>query len=159
MNILQEDIIDFMKLLNKNEVKYILVGGLAVNYYGYSRTTGDIHLWLDDSDNNRKCLVNALTEFGVDGANAFLTHPLVAGYAEILLGDGIYLDFMADMITLKQDQFQECFQLAEKFQLNEETAVHVLHINKLIEEKTKSTRPKDIEDAKQLRIIANSKRK
>jgi len=33
---------DFIALLNKHAVKYILVGGYAVNFYGYSRFTGDL---------------------------------------------------------------------------------------------------------------------
>src|SRR6185436_452722 len=148
-----------MKLLNKNEVKYILVGGLAVNYYGYARSTGDVDLWLDDSDDNRKKLVSTLTDFGVEGANVFLTLPLIAGYSEILLTNGIYVDFMSNMTALKQDQFQECYQMAEKFHVDENTPVNFLSINKLIEEKTKLGRPKDLDDVEKLKVIANAKRK
>jgi len=39
---LNENFIDFIKLLNKHEVKYVLVGGWAVIFEGYSRTTGDM---------------------------------------------------------------------------------------------------------------------
>ena len=159
MIIFKEEVIGFMKLLNKNEVRYILVGGLAVNYHGYARSTGDIDVWLDDSDDNRKHLVNALTDFGVEGASAFLTHPLIPGYSEILLGDGIYLDFMANMTALKQNQFQECYQMAEKFLMDENTEVNFLSINKLIEEKTKLGRPKDLDDVEKLKVIANAKQK
>lgn len=158
MNIFKEEFVDFMKLLNKNEVKYILVGGLAVNYHGYARSTGDVDLWLDDSENNRKQLVNALADFGVEGATVFLTHPLVAGYSEILLGNGIYVDFMSNMTALKQDQFQDCYLSSEKFQVND-TEVNFLSLDKLIEEKTKSGRPKDLDDVEKLKVIATAKRK
>ena len=36
---LQDDFKEFLKLLNANEVKYLLIGGYAVSYYGYVRTT------------------------------------------------------------------------------------------------------------------------
>jgi len=113
VNIFEDEIVDFMKLPNKNEVKYILVGGLAVNYYGYSRSTGYVDLWLEDSETNRKNLVNSLKESGIEGAEIYLSHPLVAGYSEILLGNGIYLDLMSNLVVLKQNQFGECYGLSE----------------------------------------------
>jgi hypothetical protein len=150
VNIFQDEVVDFMKLLNKNEVKYILVGGIAVNYFGYSRTTGDVDLWIEDSTQNRQYLVKSLSEFGVEGANVFLTHPLIAGYSEILLGNGIYVDFMSNLVALKQDEFNDCYQHSEKFQFDADTQFNVLHFNKLIEEKIKSGRPKDLNDVEEL---------
>ena len=41
MNIFEQVFIDFIRLLNKHEVEYILIGGMAVNVYGYNRPTGD----------------------------------------------------------------------------------------------------------------------
>ncbi len=37
---LNENFVDFIKLLNNYQVKYILVGGWAVIFEGYQRTTG-----------------------------------------------------------------------------------------------------------------------
>ena len=142
-------------MLNKHNVRFILVGGLAVNYYGYSRTTGDVDLWLDDSQANRKNLINALQDFGVEGAEAFLDYPLIAGYAEVLLDNGIYVDLMSDLVVLKKEDFEACYRMAENFQLDEKILIKVLHINKLIEEKEKSKRIKDIDDAEQLRKLRN----
>jgi hypothetical protein len=39
---LPEDFKDFIKFLNLNEVKYLLVGGWAVGLYGNPRATKDI---------------------------------------------------------------------------------------------------------------------
>jgi predicted nucleotidyltransferase len=150
VNIFEDEVIDFMKLLNKNEVKYLLVGGIAVNYFGYSRTTGDVDLWIEDSTQNRQHLVNSLSEFGIEGADAFFTHPLIAGYSEILLGNGIYVDLMSNLVSLKQEQFNDCYQYADKIQFDANTQFPVLHFNKLIEEKTKTGRPKDLNDVEEL---------
>lgn len=43
-DIFNEDFLDFLKALNKNEVEYMLVGGYAVILHGYSRTTGDMNV-------------------------------------------------------------------------------------------------------------------
>ncbi len=32
--------------LNANSVNYMLVGGFAVNFYGYNRSTSDLDIWV-----------------------------------------------------------------------------------------------------------------
>jgi len=150
MNLLEDEIEEFLSLLNKHTVKYILVGGLAVNFHGYSRTTGDVDLWIEDTKENRIKLVNALTEYKIEGAAIFLTHPLLAGFSELLLDSGIYVDLMSDLQFLKQINFDECYKIAEYYTIHETTKVPVLHVTKLIEEKQKSLRPKDKDDAENL---------
>ncbi len=39
---LHPDFKDFLRLLNSLGVKYLVVGGYAVGYYGYPRATGDM---------------------------------------------------------------------------------------------------------------------
>ena len=59
---------DFMKLLrvfDKVDVRYLLVGAFAVEYHGQPRTTRHMDLWLDDSADNMERAFRALTEFGV----------------------------------------------------------------------------------------------
>jgi hypothetical protein len=41
---LPKDFKEFLKLFNEKNVKYLLVGGYAVGYYGYPRATNDIDL-------------------------------------------------------------------------------------------------------------------
>ena len=153
MDIFEEDILKFFQILNKHSVKYILVGGLAVNYHGFSRSTGDVDLWVDESDENRKKLVDTLKEKNIEGCEAFLTYPFLAGFAEIMLDNGIYIDLMSDLQFFKQNRFEECYQIADKLKVNDITELTVLHIKTLIEEKERSSRPKDKEDAEQLKKI------
>jgi predicted nucleotidyltransferase len=53
------------KLLDK-QVSFILVGGYAVNYYGYNRVTGDMDVWLQPDNSNKKLLLTALKQLGFD---------------------------------------------------------------------------------------------
>ena len=64
MDILDEELLKFWQFLNDNQVKYIMVGGFAVNMHGYSRATNDIDVWLKDEINNRRNLGKALKQFG-----------------------------------------------------------------------------------------------
>jgi hypothetical protein len=153
MNIFDDTVVRFLILLDKHKLRYILVGGLATNYYGYSRATGDVDLWLEDTSENRAKLVKALNEFDVEGSEIFMTHPLVAGFSEILLEKGIYIDLMRDLIYFKQENFEECYSMASEFDLDGKALLKVIHINHLILEKEKSGRPKDIEDAANLKKI------
>lgn len=50
------DMIDFVKMLEKHKASYAVVGGIAVNYYGYVRTTQDFDvLILPSRQNAKKC--------------------------------------------------------------------------------------------------------
>ena len=55
---LPRDFSEFLKLLNSNSAKYLLVGGYAVNYYGYSRATGDMDIWISRDDDNIRRVVH-----------------------------------------------------------------------------------------------------
>jgi len=58
-----EDITEFLYLLYKYSVKYIIVGGEAVLYYGHSRLTGDIDIFYQNTIENVEKLYSALSEF------------------------------------------------------------------------------------------------
>ena len=64
-NLLNEDFVDFLKSLNKYTVESILVGGYAVILHGYQRTTGDIDIWVNPTEENYQRLQSAIKEFGL----------------------------------------------------------------------------------------------
>lgn len=43
---LPPDFKEFLRLLNENGVKYLLIGGYAVGYHGYARATNDLDVWI-----------------------------------------------------------------------------------------------------------------
>jgi hypothetical protein len=153
MNFIEDEGRDFFVAMYRNHVRFMLVGGVAVNFYGYSRTTGDIDIWIEDSVANRLNLVLALKEYGITGAEAFLTHPLLAGYSELLLESGIYVDMMCELQFFKAEHFADSYEKAETFLLEDKIPLKIIHINRLIEEKKKSSRPKDRDDAEKLELI------
>lgn len=52
--LLPSDFKDFLKLLNVNKVKYLLVGGYAVGYHGFPRATADMDIWIATDQKNAK---------------------------------------------------------------------------------------------------------
>jgi predicted nucleotidyltransferase len=62
---LHPDFKDFLRLLNSHDVKYLVVGGYAVGYYGYPRATGDLDIWIMVSEENAEKTAQALRDFGM----------------------------------------------------------------------------------------------
>src|SRR5688500_19528222 len=63
---LPADFRDFLRLLNSHQVEYLLVGGYAVCYHGFYRTTADIDFWVAVSPENAAKLVKIIREFGFE---------------------------------------------------------------------------------------------
>ena len=65
MNIFNNDFKDFILYLNQYVVEYIVVGGYAVIIRGYSRSTGDIDIWVNKTEENFIKLQKAIMSFGL----------------------------------------------------------------------------------------------
>jgi predicted nucleotidyltransferase len=60
----QQDFEEFLRLLEKHDCDYVIVGGYAVAFYGYPRFTKDLDIFYDESCTNVQKLRSALVEFG-----------------------------------------------------------------------------------------------
>jgi predicted nucleotidyltransferase len=61
---LNKDFREFIKSLNSNKVKYLILGGYAVAFHGHPRYTKDLDVWLELSEENASKMMNALEDFG-----------------------------------------------------------------------------------------------
>jgi hypothetical protein len=50
--------------LNTHQVKYLLIGGHAVNYHGYIRATLDMDIWVETTEDNLRYLHKAFINLG-----------------------------------------------------------------------------------------------
>ena len=64
MEKLNKNFEDFLRLLNEKKVKYLVVGGYAVAFHGFVRATGDLDIFIENSEENAGKLVQVYTEFG-----------------------------------------------------------------------------------------------
>jgi hypothetical protein len=60
----EKDFKEFIGLLNKNNVKYLVIGGFAFTYYAKPRFTKDIDLFVESSEENSKKIIDVLDQFG-----------------------------------------------------------------------------------------------
>jgi predicted nucleotidyltransferase len=62
---LERDFEDFVVLLNKHRIDYMIVGGYALAFHGKPRHTGDLDIWIDISNENAERMCNVIAEFGM----------------------------------------------------------------------------------------------
>ena len=53
-----------IKALNKSKIKYLVVGGIAVNLYGLYRLTRDLDLMIDISEENLEKFMSLMNKLG-----------------------------------------------------------------------------------------------
>src|SRR5258708_3115130 len=61
---LNNDLREFLRLLNSNEVDYLVVGAFAVAFHGFPRYTADLDLLVHRTAENAERAMRALSEFG-----------------------------------------------------------------------------------------------
>ena len=61
---LEKDFKEFLRSLNANGVRYLLIGGYAVGFHGYPRATNDIDIFVAKDLENSLRLVKTLADFG-----------------------------------------------------------------------------------------------
>lgn len=60
----EQDFKEFIRCLNANDVRYLIVGGFALSYHSQPRFTKDLDFFIDTSPENCRKLILTLTDFG-----------------------------------------------------------------------------------------------
>ncbi|MBN2124137.1 MAG: nucleotidyltransferase [Deltaproteobacteria bacterium] len=152
-SLFSQDIQEFLGLLDEHRVRYVIVGGEAVIYYGHARLTGDVDFFYDPSPPNALKIHKTLERFW-DGDIPGLESP------EDLKEPGIIMQFgmppnRIDLInTIDGVTFEEAWTnrtTVEVEMKGRSVPVHFIGLDQLIRNKEAIQRPKDQEDLKYLR--------
>ncbi len=149
---LTQDYQDIIELFNKHNVKFLIAGAYAMSKVGYSRSTYDIDLWIEKTEENAINIFNALDEFGVP----FSINPDDFLKPNSVLQIGIEpnrIDILTDIDGLTFNDAWQNKQIAEFDNLK----AYTLEINDIIKNKEASSRPKDKLDLVQLKELARKK--
>ena len=133
-----------LELLERFEVRYLIIGGLAFIYHAKPRFTKDIDLWIDPAPENVGRANAALAEFGSP-------HSLEAGRPEEILQLGVApnrIDFLQDTGV----PFEEAWQRRIEGHYGAAKAWWV-HLDDLIAIKSKIDDPRHQDDARILRMV------
>jgi predicted nucleotidyltransferase len=152
---MNKQIINVWKILVENNVKYLTIGGLAVNIYGYGRNTGDMDIYIDDTSENRVNLRNAIKSLGLGDYENIQTMQFLPGWTDIPLNFGFRLDLMTTVKGLENKSFSELLNTATIVDI-ENTKVYFIDYENLILSKKAANRPKDLLDIEELGKVNNS---
>jgi hypothetical protein len=152
-NLFNDDFQDFLRALWQQEVRYVLVGGYSVILHGYSRTTGDLDVWVEKTAANYEQLTKAFFAFGMPvfdmSAHNFLENPAMDVFTFGRPPVAI------DIITqLKGLEFIEGFEAANITEVDG-LPVRLIHYQHLLRAKEAAGRPRDKNDLDNL--LANKK--
>ena len=151
MDVYDDSFLGLWRVLNENEVKYIMVGGFAINFHGYQRHTGDIDLYIEDSIPNRMKIRKAFREMEMGDFDSIERMQFIPGWVDFSLNNGVRLDIMTSLKGVDLS-FDECLQMAPVAEIDG-VMVPFLHINHLIQNKKVVNRPKDQIDVIELEKI------
>jgi hypothetical protein len=157
MEILLPEFKQILLLLKKHNVDYIVIGGYAVIYHGYARTTVDIDILLKPDNHIRKNLIAALKEFGISQESLDQIELIDLSKAAVFyFGDKPRrIDFLTKISGVN---FNEAIETANHFRL-EDDDIAVIDFNHLLINKMISDRLKDKADVEELQKIAKYRKK
>jgi Nucleotidyl transferase of unknown function (DUF2204) len=151
--LITSDMIDFIKLLKQHKVKYALVGGFAVIYYGYVRTTQDIDILIFPSPENARRVLAALVAFGFGGAGFTAEMFEREGSAVHLGSEPNRIDILTSLKGVSNDViFSRLKRIRHKG-----LSLSVISFADLLNCKRHSTRSKDLADVEALEETAAKK--
>ncbi len=155
MDIEHPEFLNFLRCAQKNKLRYLCIGGYAVNYYGYHRMTEDLDIWIAPTSDNKNCFLNTM---------------LCMGYTESELYDLKKEDFttyfmcslgarpnVIDILTIVHHKlnFDEAENNSSLHRLQDDIELRVVSYEFLKETKLFSRRPKDLFDISQLEKLRN----
>ena len=156
-----KDITEFIRLLARYKVRYLIVGGEAVIYHGLARNTGDVDFFFDPTPMNAGRLFRALKAFwkgpipGIDKSEDLLEPRAVFQYGS----PPHRIDIMNSISGVS-------FEVAWKTKIVDEiigdggtVPVYFIGISALIENKRAVGRLKDLEDIRYLTAAAELAKK
>ena len=144
--ILSEDFEDFIKMLNKHQVDYLIVGGYAMAFHGKPRYTGDLDIWIDISEINADKLLAVMNDFGF----ASLEFKKDDFLKENLINQIGYPPLRIDIITsIDWVLFKDAFSKKLTIDLDGYQANYI-GLDELIQNKKTSARKIDLSDVEDL---------
>jgi predicted nucleotidyltransferase len=146
------DVSDFLGLLSRHGVRYLIVGGEAVIHYGHARLTGDIDVFYDRTTDNARALYDALREFwrgavpGMDDPQEFLDSGAIFQF-------GVPPNRIDLLNTIDGVSFEECWVHRVETVVVPDIPVIYIGLAELIRNKAACGREKDLDDLRYLRRI------
>lgn len=158
MDLMHPEFVSFIKCANQNNLRYLLIGGFAVNYYGFNRNTQDLDIWIAPSEENKHYFIKTLTCLGYSQNEV---EPLYAeDFTKPFVADIGLPDAGIDILTIVHHKidFDEAEKQKETFLIEEGVTINIVPLQYLKEMKLYARREKDLWDIARLDEILKNKK-
>jgi len=160
---------DVFKEFELRDVRYLIVGGMAVNLYGYVRLTMDLDIMVDLSEENLLKIVDVMEKFNYTPRVPVNPHELISEENRdkwIKEKGAIVFTFIdlknpfrhIDIFLRNPIDFEGAYLRKEVITVGG-IKLNIASMDDLIEMKMASGRPRDMEDINHLKRIKVLKRK
>jgi hypothetical protein len=150
---MNQDFKEFFKSLNARGVEFLVVGGVAYNFYAPPRATKDIDVWIRPTLENAARFLAALAEFGF--AHHLEAKDLVEKNKVLILGRP---PNRIDVLTKPDGITWDACWLRRVPSDYAGEPIAFLSLDDLVASKLAAARDQDLVDAKKLRTIADKLR-
>jgi len=143
---LPRDFKEFLRLLNENQVEYLLTGSYAVGYYGSPRATGAMDIWVNATRDNAARIVRVLIAFGFS-PDTVSAEPFLRPHQIVRMGvPPVRIELLT---TLSGVDFEACYARRVVDSVDE-VEVQILSLADLKLNKQAAGRLKDLGDLEDL---------
>jgi len=154
-----------VRTLNDAEVRYLVVGGLAVAAHGFGRVTFDVDLVVQLKPDNVRRAVEALQILGYvplvperaeDFADTATREKWIREKNLVVfqLHSELHRETQIDLFITEPFDFDSEYAQAKRTELAPGLQVPFVRLATLIEMKKRAARAKDLEDLRQLRLVS-----
>jgi predicted nucleotidyltransferase len=144
--VLDENFREFLKSLNENGVKYLVVGGYADAFHGYPRYTKDLDFWIWASPDNAEKVIRAIQDFSASTLGLKAEDFLDTNNVIQIGREPNRIDLITDLEGM---DFEACFEKRQEA-VFEGIELNFIHFEGLIQSKKASGRLKDLADVEAL---------
>ena len=144
---LEGDLLEFIQICNKYELRYLVVGGYAVSIHGYPRTTKDMDVCIELSEENASLMVKVIDEFGLGALKLEKSDFLKKDFITQLGYPPIRIDIINDMDGVSFGDAWDNRKIVLMFGV----PVNFIGYHELIKMKEKAGRPQDLADVSKLK--------
>lgn len=147
------DFQEFLRLLTVAGVRYLLIGGYAVNAHGHHRRTDDMDVWVSPEAETAARLADVFAQFGF-AESAIDLNALAHPGAILRVGrPPLRLEILNQIAGV---EFDACFKRRQKVNIAG-IPVNVIALRDLLKNKRAAGRPKDLADVADLEAASRAK--
>ena len=138
---------DVFRSFQQHKVKYVIIGGIASTLHGVPRATFDLDILIEATQDNTKCLLDALLDSGL-GTAALTTAEDILRHEITVFKDRVRIDVLTSIPGVS---FQDAWKRRQIMNYHGQE-FYVLSKDDLIASKRAAGREVDLEDVRLLEL-------